>query len=120
MHDFRRLQVWHLSAELAANVDSTVHGFPRADRGMLGAQLRRAALSIPTNIAEGCGKTSRKETLRYFQIASGSVSEVESHILIADRLGYLASRRREQLLNNVTRIRRMLLGLMKNLPDQPP
>lgn len=119
MHDFRRLQVWHLASEVVARVDTAVRAFPPQDRGVVAAQLRRAALSIPTNIAEGCGKGSRRETLRYLQIASGSVNEVESHLLIAERLGYIHPRRCQDLLNRTGSVRRMLLALMRKLPDQP-
>jgi four helix bundle protein len=116
MHDFRRLQVWQRSRELAVTVDGLTRRFPRSDRGVVSGQLRRAALSIPANIAEGCGKSSRKETIRFLQVASGSASETESHLLVASDLGYLSAPVREALLDDARSIQRMLIGLMNNLP----
>ncbi|MBA3891472.1 MAG: four helix bundle protein [Gemmatimonadaceae bacterium] len=116
MHDFRRLQVWQRARELAVATDRVSRRFPRSDHGTIAAQLRRAALSIPANIAEGCGKSSRRETLRYLQMASGSATETENHLLIAGDLGYVPPRVREQLLGEVKSIQRMLAGLMAKLP----
>jgi four helix bundle protein len=116
MHDFRRLEVWQRSRELAVALDALTRGFPRSDRGVVAGQLRRAALSIPANIAEGCGKSSRRETIRFLQIASGSARETENHLLIAADLGYVSPRAREELTGHVKSIERMLIGLINNLP----
>lgn len=120
VHDFRRLKVWQLSRELAVVVDSVTRNFPRRDGGMISKQLRRAALSIPANIAEGCGKSSRKDTVRFLSIALGSAKETENHLLLAADLHYLPPSQREELLSRVCSIQRMLLGLMKNLPSEAP
>jgi four helix bundle protein len=116
MHDFRRLQVWQQSRELAVMLDGIARKFPRSDSGVLGNQLRRAALSIPANIAEGCGKSSRRETLRFLQIACGSATETENHLMIAGDLEYILPRECEDLLGRVKSIQRMLAGLMAKLP----
>ena len=116
MHDFRRLMVWQRARELAVGVDRLIRGFPRRDRGVVGSQLRRAALSIPSTIAEGCGKSSRKETIRYLQMASGSASEVENHFLIASDLGYMDPEVRERYLGELKTIQRMLAKLIANIP----
>ena len=91
-------------------------GFPRSDHGVIAGQLRRAALSIPANIAEGCGKSSRKEVVRFLQIASASAMETESHLLVAADLDYLAPKASEHALAEIRSIQRMLSGLMKNIP----
>jgi four helix bundle protein len=116
MHDFRRLVVWQRSRELAVALDRSTRRFPRADRGIVAMQLRRAALSVPANIAEGCGKSARRETIRFLQIASGSATEVENHLLIASDLHYLDHSEREGYLGQIKSIQRMLAGLIKNLP----
>ena len=116
MHDFRRLHVWQRSRELVVALDPLTKRFPRSDRGVVAGQLRRAALSIPANIAEGCSKSSRKETIRFLQIAAGSARETESHLLIAADLGYLPTRACEELMGNVKSIQRMLIGLIAKLP----
>jgi four helix bundle protein len=120
MHDFRKHKVWHLSRQLVVAVTESVRIFPRSDRGVLAAQLRRAALSISSNIAEGCGKSSRRETIRYLQIASGSAKETESHVMIAGDLGYLAAPARDSLIATIKSIQRMLMGLTNNLPESGP
>ncbi len=120
MHDFRRLLVWQRARELFVAVDRLTRSFPRADRGVLSSQLRRAALAIPSNIAEGCGKNAPKETIRFLQIAAASVTETESHLVIATDLGYLHLKQSEALLDQVESIRRMLFRLTKNLADRPP
>jgi four helix bundle protein len=116
MHDFRRLSVWQRAREFAVGVDRLTRVFPRRDGGVIGGQLRRAAISIPSNIAEGCGKSSRKETIQFFQIASGSATEAENHFLIASDLGYLSEEVGERLLGQLKTIQRMLAKLMANLP----
>jgi four helix bundle protein len=118
VHDFRRLLVWQRARELFVAVDRLARRFPRADRGVLSSQLRRAALSIPSNIAEGCGKESPKETIRFLQVAAASVAETESHLLLATDLGYVHLKQSEALLDQVAAIRRMLFRLTKSLADR--
>jgi len=117
MHDFKKLRVWQLARDLAIAVDRASRTFPRSDRGIVASQLRRAMISVPANIAEGCGKSSRKETLRYFQIAAGSATEVENHLLLAEGFGYLTGPARLELMEALNSIQRMLFKLMKNLPQ---
>lgn len=116
MHDFRRLRVWRLARELGVTVDVAVRRFPRSDRGVVSSQLRRAALSIHSNIAEGCGKSSRRETARFHQIASASAKETESHLVVAGDLRLLHPRLCDQLIDQSRSIQRMLEGLMRHLP----
>ena len=101
---------------MAVGIDRLTRAFPRRDRGVVGGQLRRAALSIPATISEGCGKSSCKETVRFLQMTSGSASEAENHLLIASDLGYMNSDVRERYLGELKTIQRMLAKLMANLP----
>jgi four helix bundle protein len=110
--------VWQRSRELAVTIDALTRNFPRSDRGVVSGQLRRAALSVPANIAEACGKSSRKETLRFLQIASGSAAETENHLLLAGDLRYLPPKARHELYGQIKSIQRMLIGLMANLPAE--
>lgn len=119
MHDFRRLKVWQLAREFAVAVHGVTRDFPRADRGVVSGQLRRAALSIPANIAEGCCKGSPREVLRFFHIAHGSLREAESHILIASDLGYVDPKARDRLLATASSIERMLFKLMFRIEAAP-
>jgi len=116
MHDFRRLRVWQLARELGVAVDGAVRRFPRRDRGVVSGQLRRAALSIHPNIAEGCGKCSRRETARFLQIASASAKETESHLVVAGDLQLLSPELCDRLIDKSRTIQRMLESLMRNLP----
>lgn len=116
MHDFRRLQVWQRSRELVVALHPLLRRFPRDDHGVLASQLRRAALSIPSCIAEGCGAGSRAETLRFLKIASRSAFETESHIQIAQDLNYLPPKAAEQLLASAKSIQRMLSSLIDKIP----
>jgi four helix bundle protein len=121
MHDFRRLLVWQRARAVASDVDAAVRRFPRHDRGVIGAQLRRSAFSIAASIAEGCGKSSRRETVRYLQIASGSASETENHLIAASDTDCIHPVHATRLLDEVKTIQRMLYRLMQALPqDAPP
>jgi len=89
MKDFRDLQVWHKAHELTQRVYRASTGFPKEEVYGIRAQLRRAAVSIPTNIAEGCGRGSDGDFARFLQIAMGFASEVEYLLLLSRELGYL-------------------------------
>lgn len=120
MHDFRRLQVWQRARELFVAIDRVTRSFPRSDRGVVTTQLRRAAFSIPNNIAEGCGKSSVKEMLRFLQYAASSLTETENQILIATDIGYIHPKTSDALIEQAVAIKRMLFRLEKNLGDQGP
>lgn len=116
MHDFRRLQAWQRSRELVVELHPFLRRFPRNDRGVLAGQLRRAVLSIPSCIAEGCGAGSLAETLRYLRTASRSACETESHLQIARDLRFLHPKAAEQFLASARSIQRVLASLI----DKPP
>jgi four helix bundle protein len=118
MHDFRRLHVWQRAREVYVAVERLTNAFPRSDRGIVANQLRRAALSISTNIAEGCGKDSPKETIRYLQIAAGSTAETENHVLVATDLGYVHPKAGDALVAQIVSIRRMLYRLKQSLAER--
>lgn len=83
MKDFKKLIVWKKAHEMTLNIYRTTKSFPKDEVYGLTSQLRRAASSIPANIAEGCGRNSDAELARFLQIAAGSASEVEYHLLLA-------------------------------------
>lgn len=97
-------------------LDALTRGFPPADHGVVAGRLRRSALSIPANIAEGCGKSSRRETLRFMEISAGSAAETEHHILMACDLGYINPDATDALLASVMSVRRMLRSLILKFP----
>ena len=115
MHDFRKLLVWQLSKELGADVYRLCATRPRCESAVT-SQLRRSALAIATNIAEGCGKNTRAETIRYLDIAAASAAETEHHLEVARDLGILALGTSQELLARVASTRRMLRALITKLP----
>jgi four helix bundle protein len=119
MHDFSRLKVWQLARELGTEVYKETAKASRPELRLITAQLRRSALSIAANIAEGCGKSSRAETIRFLEIAAGSAAETEHHLLVARDLGVLTTRQADRYLANVGSVRRMLRSLIQRLPQEP-
>ena len=89
MKDFRTLKVWEKAHALTLAIYKATEKFPKQEMYALTSQIQRAAVSIPTNIAEGCGKDSDAELKRYFVIAMGSASELEYLLLLAHDIGYL-------------------------------
>ena len=119
VHDFKRLNVWQMAADFAVEIHRASLRFPRSDRGVVGTQLRKAAQSIPANVAEGCGVGSPRETARFYKQASRSACEVENHLIMATRLEYLHPKQSAQYLATIGSIQRMLASLIKRLPDDP-
>lgn len=108
MRDFRRLQVWQRSHALTLAIYEASRGFPRAEVYGLTGQLRRAVASIPANIAEGCGRDTRRELARFLHIAQGSASEAAYYLLLAHDLGYLPEPRFADLSREIDQVQRML------------
>ena len=120
------LRVTASARSLATSVYRATARFPAAERFGLTSQMRRAAVSIGSNIAEGCGRTGDRELARFFHIALGSASELEFQIAIACDLALLDGRQARRLSAEVVRLKRMLAGLIKALrravpgaPDSP-
>lgn len=112
MRDFRELKVWHKAHQLTLSVYRASTEFPTEERFGLTSQLRRAAAAIPANIAEGCGRSGQKELSRFLQIAMGSASELEYHLLLAHELDYLDS---HQLEEQAMEVKRMLASFIRKL-----
>src|SRR5882762_43837 len=113
--NYRELIAWQRAMDLVEEVYKSSRQFPREELYALTSQIRRAAVSIPSNIAEGQGRTTTKDFLRHLSIAYGSLREVETQILIAVRLLYLAQDSTEQMMNLAAEVGRLLNGLMNSL-----
>jgi four helix bundle protein len=116
MHDFKKLRVWQEARMLGAEIHALTRRFPRSDRGVVASQLRRAALRIAATIAEGCGKDSRRETIRYLQIAAGSASETENHLIQAADLKFISGEVASPLADRASVLQRGVRKLGRNLP----
>jgi four helix bundle protein len=111
LRDFRQLKVWEKSHGLTLAVYSATKAFPKEEVYGLTSQIRRASSSIPANISEGCGRTGNGELGRFLQIALGSASESEYHLLLSRKLGYLGFADYENLHMCVVEVKRMLATL---------
>jgi four helix bundle protein len=110
---FKELKVWRKAHEMTVAVYGVTRGFPREELYGLTGQLRRSAASIGANIAEGCGRRSDGEMARYLQIARGSASEVEYHVLLARDLHYLREEEWQELSYQADELQRMLTALIQ-------
>ncbi|HLO00609.1 MAG TPA: four helix bundle protein [Pyrinomonadaceae bacterium] len=112
---YQELIVWQKSMNLVEGIYEASRVFPREETYGLTSQLRRAAVSIPSNVAEGQGRRSTPEFLRHLSIAYGSLLELETQLLIATRLRYLNEKECNDLLNLSGEVGRILNGLMSSL-----
>ncbi len=112
------LDVWKKSMDLMIDVYRDTQTFLKEEVYGLTSQIRRAAVSIPSNVAEGASRNSKKEFCQYLYIALGSASELETQILIADRLGYVQES--GKILETIEAIKKMLNGLIRHLTRRAP
>ena len=115
MKDFRSLSVWNKSHELVLTFYQLMGAFPKDERYGLSDQIRRAAVSIPANIAEGCGRGTDVDFARFLQMAMGSASELEYELLLAHDLNYLNDQDHAVIEPKVQEVKRMLAGLLTKL-----
>lgn len=115
---YRDLEVWQKSIQLVSNIYRVTRQYPEYEKFGLTIQMRKAAVSIPSNIAEGHARQSTREFKRYISIAMGSVAELETQIIISINLDYIDHELEKQLLHELDIIGKMLRGLYKSL-DSP-
>lgn len=115
MQDFHKLKVWEKSHRLAVLVYRITKDFPKEELYGLTCQIRRSAMSIPTNIAEGCGREGATELARFLQIAMGSSSELEYQLLLSRDLGFLSSEVYSSLQADLEEIKQMLSSLIQKV-----
>jgi four helix bundle protein len=115
MRDFHELKVWQKAHHFALNLYRHTQQFPAEERFGLTSQLRRAAVSVPSNIAEGCGREGDRDFARFLSIAGGSASEAEYQLLLARDLGYLPEERHRPLDAQINEVKRMLNSFIRTL-----
>lgn len=115
MRNYKELQVWERSHKLTLEVYRLTKYFPKEELFGLVSQMRRCAVSIPANIAEGCGKNSEKDLLRFLQISLGSLMELDYYIILAKDLEYISNDKSSQMSEELTQLRKMLITFMKKV-----
>lgn len=118
MKDFRNLKVWEKSHRLTLEVYGITRLFPKEELYGLTSQIRRSSSSVPTNIAEGCGRGSDADFKRFLQIAFGSASETEYLLLLSKDLKYAGIMEVDALSKNVEEIKKMLSSLIKKIKNK--
>src|SRR3989337_1180931 len=115
MKEYRSLDVWKSGHLLTLEIYRQTKKFPKEELFGLTSQIRRAGSSIPANIAEGCGRDGDAELARFLQIARGSASELEYHLLLGHDLGFLSDPDYGQLSQETTELKQMLTSFIKKL-----
>ena len=115
INDYRDLLVWQKGLGLAKQIYQLTQSYPNEERFGLTSQIRRAAVSVPSNIAEGQARSGKKEFIQFLYIARGSLAEIDTQCLIAKDLGYLSDKQYEEIYSNIDELKRMLYSLIDKL-----
>ena len=117
MRPHQKLEAWSKGIDLVTEVYKSTEHFPKEERYGLTGQIRRAAVSIPANLAEGAGRRSQKEFAHFLSNSQGSASELETELIIANRLGYLDETSFAWMIDQLERIGRLITGLTRYLTE---
>ncbi|HEY0656628.1 MAG TPA: four helix bundle protein [Chryseosolibacter sp.] len=115
MKDFKKLLVWQKAHELVLLVYRLTKKFPKEERFNLIDQMRRSATSVPTNIAEGCGKYTQKDFAAYLQVSQGSTQEIEYLSILSRDLKYITLEEYDDLNSRINQVKAMLIGLIQKV-----
>lgn len=118
VRSYKDLKVWQKAMQLVTAVYPATQDFPKTEMYGLTNQIRRCAVSVPSNIAEGSARRTTREFIRFVNIASGSIAELETQLILAQRLGYLAEDRMAFLLKQSDEIGKMLYALQRALTER--
>ena len=113
--DYKQLKVWQKSMELTVNIYSIVRLLPAEEKYALSEQIRRAVLSIPSNIAEGSGRNTDKEFVQFLSISRGSLWELATQIEVCERLNYIDRQKTNEIMSQITEISKMINSLANSL-----
>jgi len=115
MHNFKKLDIWKKSILFVKDIYSITNKYPKTEQFSMISQTQRAAVSIPSNIAEGSAKSSNKDFARFLEISLGSINEVETLIILADILNYIDKNIYENIENKIQELKRMIIGFKDQL-----
>ena len=113
--NFKNLEIWKRSMKFVKKLYILTENFPNDERFGLVSQLRRAGVSVPANISEGCGRKTKKDFSRFLDIATGSICELETLVYLSYNLDYISEKDENTLISEITDIRRMIIGFQKSL-----
>jgi len=116
---YKELKVWQKAYQLCLGIYKLTRAFPKDEKYNLTSQIRRAAVSLPSNIAEGYGRRTTPDYIRALYIAYGSICELETQIMLSGDLGYISAQSLEPFLENLHEVERMLKALIKSLENKP-
>ena len=119
LRNYKELKVWQKSYQLCLDIYKITKIFPKEEIYTLTSQIRRAAISVPSNIAEGYGRKSTPEYIRFLYIAYSSNCELETQILLSGDLGYINAEKSKNLQKDIGEAERMLKALIKSLESRP-
>lgn len=115
-HNFKNLLIWEKAMKLAKDIYRLTTSFPAEEKFGLIGQMRRCAVSIPSNIAEGCGRNTTPQLKNFLSISVGSTCELETQTLIARDMGFLTQEDANSIINKTIEVRRMIIGFSGTLP----
>jgi four helix bundle protein len=118
MHNFKELKVWQKAVDFAVKIYSVTKSYPNEEKFGLVSQLRRAGVSIPSNIAEGCAKTSSKSFVNSLEVSLGESFELETQLIISERVGILDSEIAREMETDLSEVQRMIMGLKTSIESQ--
>lgn len=117
MNNFRKLNIWKKAVQLATDIYISTYNYPREEQYGIVSQMRRSAISISSNVAEGSGRKSNKEFGRFLLIAYGSACELETQLIISKNLDFVDQKQFDQLFNQIEELQKMIYTLNKNLSE---
>lgn len=115
MRDFRKLTIWSQSIDLVLLIYKLTTKFPDSERFGLQSQMRRAIVSVPSNIAEGCSRTSQIDFKRFLEISLGSLFELESQLIIVEKLGFIDEQELEEMIVKVSGLQKQTNNLISKI-----
>lgn len=118
MHNYKELKIWQKSIDLVENVFQHIVKFPNSEKYGLIDQIKRSAISVPSNIAEGAGRNSSKEFRRFLSISKGSLNELNTQLIISNRLNFIDKDELYKLEEDITEIQKMIYKFNRSLENE--
>ena len=118
MHNIKKLKIWNDSIDLCVDVYKALADMPNDERYGLSSQIKRSAVSIPSNIAEGAGREREKEFYNFLNIAYGSSYELQTQLIISERLNFISMEVNEPLLNKLDEVQKMVYVIKENIKNK--